>query len=63
VLAFAAWRAGDGALARVAIDRALKEEPEHAVACLLDDVLCSGVGPQTLVALRPPDRRTPRRRR
>lgn len=47
LLAHAAWRAGDGALARVAVDRALKESPGHPTAEMLDDLLCAAVGPHT----------------
>ncbi|WP_203782753.1 DUF4192 domain-containing protein [Paractinoplanes rishiriensis] len=54
LLAFAAWRSGDGALARVAIDRALRDDPEHHTAVLLDDLLRAGVPPDALVRLAPP---------
>jgi hypothetical protein len=54
LLAFAAWRAGEGALARVAIDRALAEDPGHRTAGILDDLLCSGIGPHALITLSPP---------
>jgi hypothetical protein len=54
LLGFAAWRAGQGALARVAVDRALKEAPGHRMAGMLDHLLCSGIGPQAVAALSPP---------
>jgi Domain of unknown function (DUF4192) len=58
LLGYAAWRAGDGSLARVAIDRALKEDPADRIAALLDDVLCSAISPDMLPvhAPRPPQR-------
>lgn len=62
LLGFAAWRSGDGALARVALDRALTEDAGHRTAGVLDRVLSSGIGPQALVALRPPIRANGRRR-
>lgn len=54
LLGFAAWRAGQGALARVAVDRALREAPGHRIAGMLDHLLCSGIGPQAVAALSPP---------
>ena len=45
LLAFAAWRSGDGILARLALDRALADDPTYALAQLLDDVLDSGISP------------------
>jgi hypothetical protein len=54
LLGFAAWRAGHGALARVAVDRALTEAPGHRMAGMLDHLLCSGIGPQAVIALTPP---------
>jgi hypothetical protein len=52
VLSFAAWQAGRGALARVAVDRALAEEPQHSLAGLLDNVLGYGLAPHLLRAAR-----------
>ncbi|GAB1688458.1 DUF4192 family protein [Krasilnikovia sp. M28-CT-15] len=43
--AFAAWRAGLGALARVAVDRALVQDPRYPMARLLEDVLGYAVDP------------------
>ena len=54
LLAYAAWRCGRGALARVAVDRALKEEPGHHTAALLDRLLAAGIGPDAIAALTPP---------
>ncbi|MEU6072645.1 DUF4192 domain-containing protein [Micromonospora sp. NPDC047074] len=48
LLAFAAWRAGQGALAAVALERALAEHPGHSLALLLDDLLRRGVPPGEL---------------
>ncbi|GAA0563149.1 hypothetical protein GCM10010172_53100 [Paractinoplanes ferrugineus] len=54
VLGFAAWQSGDGALARVALDRALRENPGNRIAGALDRILSAGIGPTALVALHPP---------
>ena len=59
LLGYAAWRSGNGVLARVAIDRALREDRGHRIAGILDDLLCSGIGPQALAALGPPVRPHP----
>ncbi|BCY15584.1 DUF4192 domain-containing protein [Actinoplanes sp. L3-i22] len=48
LLGFTAWQAGRGSLARVAIDRALAEEPRHELAGLLHNVLGFGLSPQML---------------
>ncbi|MER7440286.1 DUF4192 domain-containing protein [Micromonospora avicenniae] len=48
LLAFAAWRAGQGALAAVALERALAEHPDYSLALLLDDLLRRGVPPSEL---------------
>jgi len=58
---YVAWRLGDGPLARVAIDRALRVDPRHRMAGVLDRVLSAGVGPASLITLRPPG--SPDRRR
>jgi hypothetical protein len=39
LLAFAAWRNGEGALASVAVQRALDVAPEYSLAHLMDEVL------------------------
>lgn len=48
LLAFAAWRAGQGALAAVALERALARHPDYSLAVLLDDLLRRGVPPSDL---------------
>jgi hypothetical protein len=48
LLAFVAWRAGNGPLARVAVERALRADPSYSFALLIDDVLSSGVDPSTV---------------
>ncbi|NMO54452.1 DUF4192 domain-containing protein [Actinoplanes sp. TBRC 11911] len=60
LLAHAAWCAGRGPLARVALDRTLQEAPGHRVAGTLDRVLSSGLGPHAVVAFTPPDQRATR---
>jgi hypothetical protein len=45
LLAFVAWQAGDGALANVALDRALADTPRYSMALLLRDALDSGAPP------------------
>ncbi|WP_329016762.1 DUF4192 domain-containing protein [Micromonospora rifamycinica] len=48
LLAFAAWRAGQGALAAVALERALTLRPDYTLARILDDLLRRGVPPSDL---------------
>ncbi|MCI4063343.1 DUF4192 domain-containing protein [Micromonospora sp. R77] len=48
LLAFAAWRAGLGALAAVALERVLAAHPDYSLALLLDDLLRRGVPPSEL---------------
>jgi Domain of unknown function (DUF4192) len=43
LLGFAAWRAGDGPLASVALERALRCDPDYSLAGLLRDAMFSGV--------------------
>ena len=45
LLAFTAWQSGNGALAGVAIDRALAARPGYSMAQLLDDALRAGLPP------------------
>ncbi|WP_051799839.1 DUF4192 domain-containing protein [Catenuloplanes japonicus] len=52
LLAFTAWRLGQGALASVAVDRALSLDPHLVIARLLDDVLADGIPPSALDAPR-----------
>ncbi|MEU8239335.1 DUF4192 domain-containing protein [Actinoplanes missouriensis] len=62
LLGFTAWRAGRGALARVAVDRALAAEPQHQLAGLLHQILGFGLSPHMVGDdFRP--HRTRRRRR
>lgn len=46
VLAWAAWLAGDAALARQAVDVVRADEPAHPAARLLDRALATGVPPR-----------------
>lgn len=48
LLSFAAWRAGHGALARAAVDRAFAQEPLYEMASLLGDLLQLGVHPRAV---------------
>ena len=59
LLAFTAWQAGDGALANLALDRALADDPGYSMAKLLRDVLDAGTPPST--ATPPDDTRRSRR--
>jgi hypothetical protein len=45
LLAFAAWRKGDGALANVALARGLAARPEYSMGNLLHELFISGVPP------------------
>ncbi|HEY0542375.1 MAG TPA: DUF4192 domain-containing protein [Actinoallomurus sp.] len=45
LLSFAAWRAGEGALANVALDRALTADPSYSMARLLQELFISGLPP------------------
>lgn len=48
LLAFAAWRAGEGALAAVALERVLAPHPDYSLALVVDDLLRRGVPPTRL---------------
>jgi hypothetical protein len=64
LLAFAAFRSGQGALAAVALERVLARYPNYSMALLLDDLLRRGVPPSRLADWpRLNDKRTSRRRR
>lgn len=69
LLAFGAWRAGQGALASLALERALRARPDYSMALLLEDVLRRGVPPSSLddwpelVGPEPPRNRQGRPRR
>jgi hypothetical protein len=45
LLAFVAWQAGDGALASIAIERALDADPSYSMALLIADALHAGLPP------------------
>ena len=45
LLAFTAWQSGDGALANVALDRALAADPDYSMARLLREILAAAVPP------------------
>jgi hypothetical protein len=45
LLAFTAWQSGDGALANIALDRALEDQPDYSMARLLRQALDSGAPP------------------
>jgi hypothetical protein len=49
---WAAWRAGDGALARIAAERALESNPRYSAAELLVAALSYGVDPRQVPKLR-----------
>ncbi len=53
VLAFAAWLAGDGALAWCAVDRCREAEPDHSLASLVAQLLESATSPDTWETMRP----------
>ena len=44
-LAFVAWQQGNGALANVALDRALDDDPHYSMAVLLRQAIDSGAPP------------------
>jgi hypothetical protein len=45
LLAFVAWQCGDGALANVALDRSLADDPRYSMAQLLRQVITAGAPP------------------
>jgi hypothetical protein len=45
LLAFTAWQCGNGALANVALERALEADPSYSMALLLRDVIDAGAPP------------------
>jgi uncharacterized protein DUF4192 len=51
LLAFVAWQSGDGALANVALDRALADDPDYSMARLLRQVISAGTPPSLLARL------------
>jgi hypothetical protein len=52
LLGFAAWQAGDGVIAVMAVERALAADPDYALARLLGEVISGGVPPQEWAAAR-----------
>jgi hypothetical protein len=44
--AFVAWQCGNGALANIALDRALADQPRYSMAHLLRQVIGSGAPPE-----------------
>lgn len=48
LFAFAAWRCGDGGIARLALERALDIDPRYRMAGMLRDALALGVPPSAL---------------
>jgi Domain of unknown function (DUF4192) len=50
ILSYLAWRQGLGALANIAVQRALADDPGHTFANLMDDVLGCGVDPRHAAA-------------
>ncbi len=48
LFAFAAWRCGEGSLARLALERVLDEEPDYNMAVLLHNALIHGLPPSAL---------------
>jgi hypothetical protein len=59
--AYAAYLSGDGALANVALDRAVEVNPDYSMAALLRDIMLSGIPPararRHVAAQALPDRR------
>ena len=45
LLAFTAWQAGNGALASIALERALGADPEYSMALLIAEALHAGLPP------------------
>ncbi len=45
LLAFVSWQAGDGVLASIAVERALKDDPDYSMALLIGDALDAGLPP------------------
>jgi hypothetical protein len=48
LLAVAAWLGGNGALANVALDRAMGADPDYSMARLLRDGMLCGISPSDL---------------
>lgn len=63
LFAFAAWRCGDGTLARLALEQVLDEDPTYSMALLLHNSLVHGLPPWALKNFPGPPERQPRGRR
>ena len=50
-LAMLAYRAGDGALGQVAVDRALRIDPHHRLAHIALGIMAAGVHPDELATI------------
>ncbi|GIG63758.1 DUF4192 domain-containing protein [Phytomonospora endophytica] len=48
LLSYAAWRAGNGALSRIAVERALEAQPDYRLGLMLTDVLNAAISPTAL---------------
>ena len=48
LLAFAAWRTGDGTLATLALNRALAADPDYRMAQMLNQIVQAGLPPSAL---------------
>jgi hypothetical protein len=55
LLAFTAWQSGDGALANIAIERALDADPTYSMALLLAEAIESGLPPSAASPPMTPD--------
>jgi hypothetical protein len=62
LLGYAAWRSGDGALARVAVERALDADPRYSLAHLLGEALDRALPPSLFDEAVAPTRRRRRRK-
>src|SRR6185437_15022366 len=49
LLAFVAWQNGDGALATIAVERALADDPNYTMAELIGQALHAGLPPSAAV--------------
>jgi hypothetical protein len=58
LLAFVAWQTGDGALANLALDLALADDPDYSMAGLLRQVISAGA-PPSMARLPMTPRRSP----
>jgi len=58
LLAFTAWQCGEGALANIALDRALTDNPGYSLALLIRDAIGAGAPPSMAVLPMTPDQVT-----